>query len=429
MKIFAVTGKPIFHSKSPVMFNRAFKETGIDAIYLKLSAMTAAEALKTAKAIGISGLNVTSPFKEDMMKLVDEFSQQVNKIKSINSVVIEGEKTTGHNTDYLGVRGALENTGVEFEGKKAVVLGAGGAGRAALSGLMDCGIEPVIINRTLEKAQQAAGEIGCRFSPIENLASEISRADILISCISDSGGVVNPSLLRKSLVVLDANYRGSSLLDDARDAGCIIAEPLDWLLYQALPAFEIFTGISTDKEVMRKALQEDNAEKKSNIAIVGFMGSGKSMTARHIGEKTGRIVVDLDKEIEKREGRTITKIFEQDGEETFRKIEAETLEKFLKGKNQVVSCGGGAVLYEKNVGILKNSSITVWLWAGVDDILKRTEKNNNRPLLDTGDRRGRIEYLLSRRIDFYAKSADMIINTGEHTADETARIIIDEVCE
>jgi shikimate dehydrogenase len=428
LKLFAVTGKPVFHSKSPVMFNGAFRSSGINASYLKLAADSAGEALRTAKSIGISGLNVTSPFKEDIMNYIDDLSDESKKIGAVNTVVIKNGKTTGYNTDFFGVTGALTNAGVELQGRKAVVSGAGGAGRAAAFGLKQAGADVVLINRTPGKAEKAADDIGCRFALIGRIEEEVSRADILVSCVTGSSRILNTEALRKNLVVLDANYRESSLIADVEKAGCKIIHPLNWLLYQAIPAFELFVGTSPDVQIMRESLYETSVDDKNNIALIGFMGTGKTFAAHETGLKTGMNVVDLDTVIENQAGRTITDIFKNDGEIVFREIESEMLKKVMTENNQVISCGGGVVLSAENRKILRSNSAIVWLWAGLEKILQRTDSDNNRPLLETEDRRAKIEKLLKERIHLYAETADLIINTEEHKPDEIAGIIVDEIC-
>ena len=142
-QVFAVTGNPILHSKSPQMFNAAFQELGIDAVYSRLAATSAEEAIACARAIGIQGLNVTAPFKEDVRGYLDTVDESANKINAVNTITLDSEshELKGYNTDHFGVVAAIEGHGISLEGKKAVVLGAGGAGRAAVYALENAGAE------------------------------------------------------------------------------------------------------------------------------------------------------------------------------------------------------------------------------------------------------------------------------------------------
>ena len=114
--IYAVAGRPIFHSGSPRMFNAAFKELALDAVYIRLAASTAEEVLSTAREVGIKGLNVTSPFKSDMLPLLDEVDADARRVGSVNTVIERNGRFIGHNTDISGVIGALKDSNFEPRG-------------------------------------------------------------------------------------------------------------------------------------------------------------------------------------------------------------------------------------------------------------------------------------------------------------------------
>lgn len=133
-RIFASTGMPIMHSASPQMHNAGFAELGIDAVYTRLAAGSAREALEVARQIGMAGMNITAPFKEEMVKLLYNGDARVRKLGAVNTVKFAGKKAFGFNTDADGVAGALAEKRVKIRGKNAVVLGAGGAAKAAGDG-------------------------------------------------------------------------------------------------------------------------------------------------------------------------------------------------------------------------------------------------------------------------------------------------------
>jgi shikimate dehydrogenase len=146
------------------------------------------------------------------MRFLNNVEDNARKIGAVNTIVIERGKFIGYNTDIIGVRDALLVNGVDLRGKKAVVMGAGGAARAAIFALQTEGTDVVISNRTFEKAKKIAEALGCRASKMENLDGELENTDMLISCIPSTERMVNPHLLRKELVILDANYRGDAKL-------------------------------------------------------------------------------------------------------------------------------------------------------------------------------------------------------------------------
>jgi shikimate dehydrogenase len=253
--IYAVAGNPVFHSRSPGMFNAAFKELSLDAVYIRLAASTAEEVLSTAREVGIKGLNITSPFKTDVIPFLDEVEADAQRVGSVNTVVERDGRLIGYNTDVAGVVGALQESDFEPKGKKAVVVGAGGAGRAAALALLSSGADVVLVNRTAAKADEAAQILGCDALPLEHIGDALKGAHLLISSISSNERVIEPSLLSKELTLLEANYgRPTALLRDATDAGCRVIDGRLWLLHQALPAFTLFTGKGAPAKHMRKAL-------------------------------------------------------------------------------------------------------------------------------------------------------------------------------
>ncbi len=240
-KIYAVAGNPVFQSRSPRMFNAAFRELALDAVYTRLAASTAEEVIKTARDVGIDGLNITSPFKADVIPYLDEVEADARKIGAVNTVVQSAGRFVGYNTDVAGVLGALKESGFEQAGKKTVVLGAGGAGRAAALALLSSGADVVIVNRSFQRAEEAAGILQCSALPIERIDEALKGAHLLISTISSDERVIEPSLLSRELTVLEANYaRPTALVQDATRVGCTVIDGRLWLLHQALPAFTAF---------------------------------------------------------------------------------------------------------------------------------------------------------------------------------------------
>ena len=139
------------------MFNTAFRYLGIDAAYVRLAASKAEEVVALAREINIAGLNITSPFKREILRYLDDVEGDARKIGSVNVVVRSGERLVGYNTDVAGVLEALRGSGFDPSGHKAAVLGAGGAGLAACLALVSAGANVVLINRTFDKGRAAAG--------------------------------------------------------------------------------------------------------------------------------------------------------------------------------------------------------------------------------------------------------------------------------
>jgi shikimate dehydrogenase len=428
MKLFAVAGNPILHSRSPEIFQAAFKALGMDNYYyLRFASSRAQEITQAMRDMPVSGFNVTSPFKEKVIPLLEDVDETALKIGAVNMIINEDGRLKGFNTDVTGVEHAFLENGVALAGKKAVVLGAGGAAKAAVAALTAAGADVVVVNRTFKKAEFIAEMFTCKASPIEGLGTEMEEADILVSCLLAGIHIVPVHSLRQGLIVLDANYgETSALVKEGIRNGCTIIDGKEWLLFQGTKAFTYFTGIQPPLEVMRKALYERRTFNRRSIALIGFMGVGKSTIGGHVAKRLKMPHIDVDSEIEKLNSMSIEEIFEKNGEEAFRRMEANEIERAAGLPGRVISCGGGAVLNKSSMNYLRKHCIIVWLWADFDTILKRTGNSGVRPLLKVQNRKSEIEMLLTFRKPYYADASDLCIGTDHKKPGEIAERICNE---
>jgi shikimate kinase len=167
---------------------------------------------------------------------------------------------------------------------------------------------------------------------------------------------------------------------------------------------------------------------KSNIALIGFMGVGKTAVGRALAKRLGKKFVEMDALIERKAGKTIPAIFREDGEVAFRELEIEITGEVSRGKDTVIACGGGIVLNQINIERLKQESRIVYLTASPDIIIKRTSSRAGaRPLLDVADPAKKVAELLKFREPFYRRAADITINTSRRSIDRIVVEIIDRV--
>ncbi len=415
-KLLAVTGNPVLHSKSPLIFNTIFLHLSLDAscIYGRIAAADAEEAMFLFKELGLTGMNVTTPFKNSIIDHLDSIDPAAEKIGGVNTVVRENNHLKGYNTDHLGVTESLKTRGIEIEGKQCVVLGAGGAGQAAVYGLVKKKGEVTIVNRTYDKAVEVARSFGCKTKKVEMLKSLLKNSDILISTLSSTIDIIPAEWLPKKLVVFDANYKKSPLSQKAETKGCTVIKGEEWLLNQAIPAYRYFLGTAPiDKDLVNRVreslLSSPHPTGPKNIALVGFMGSGKSYIGKTLAQKMGFSFKDLDKQLEKRVGRSIPDIFKIEGEAAFRSKEKKVLmEELPHHKNVVYACGGGVVLDKENREILKEHSLVIWLYSTIETALKRIPPST-RPLLDCENPEKKARSILNDRLFSYARTADLIV--------------------
>jgi shikimate kinase len=169
---------------------------------------------------------------------------------------------------------------------------------------------------------------------------------------------------------------------------------------------------------------------KTSIALIGFMGTGKTAVGKVLATKLGREFIELDYLIEQKAGRSIPEIFQQDGEIGFRELEIEATKEVANKKNAVIACGGGIVLNKINIDRLRKECIIVYLMASPSIILKRTSGDENeRPLLAVSDRALQIKELLRFRQPFYQRAADIKIDTSRLNIDSVAERIMEKLRE
>jgi shikimate dehydrogenase len=425
--IFAVAGKPVLHSKSPHIFNRFFQDNSEKAVYTRISAENVSQVLSIFEGLGLSGINITSPFKQTILDRLDKFDPAATAIGAVNTIVKNGDLLKGFNFDHIGVTSSLKEHGLRLEGSDCLVLGAGGAGRAAAYGLIQKGANVTLANRTYDKAVQAADSLGCQASSLENLKSLLEKKEVVVSALAPRINPIAQEWLRPSHTVLDANYPESTLFTMALRQGCAAIPGEEWLLNQAIPVYKLFTGKEIERTSLGDALSSLIQSKKisSNISLIGFMGSGKTTVGSILSKKLGYSFKDIDTKIEEQEGKTIPEIFHLKGEQDFRALEKSQVSDIQHDKKTVFACGGGIVLDPDNCDRLSRNSIVIWLYASLDSCLQRIDPIS-RPLLKTQGEGENPEILFQTRIPHYARTADLVVKS-EGDPEKTAENIYEEI--
>ncbi len=428
VELFAVAGRPILHSLSPVIFGAAFRSTGRHAIYSRLAVDTAEECLRLARELGLRGMNVTSPLKEEILPLLDSLDPAAQAIGAVNCVVARGGKLVGHNTDPAGVRAMLDAAGIRPAGAKAALLGAGGAARAAVYALVEGGAADVlIVNRSADRGRRTAADFGARFAPWEDADRAVADADLVFSCLPTTVAPLDPAWLREGQVVLDANYKSPRLSEVARQAGCRYAGGRDWLLGQALEAYRVFLREEPPAAAMAEALAATAIPgSPDRIALSGMMGTGKTATAEWLAKELALDWLDTDRLVERSADCTISELFARQGEAAFRNLESEMVDQAVSGPPAVIALGGGALISSANRARVAAEAAVVWLWADVDTCFHRA-RGETRPLLAVADPRARLRFLLAQRLDSYSGTADLIVDTVSRSPHEVACKILEEI--
>jgi shikimate dehydrogenase len=270
-KIVGIIGYPIRHTLSPLMHNSAFMHIGLDYVYIPMEVqpLDLKRAVQSMKYLNITGINVTVPYKEEVISYLDEILTDARTIGAVNTIHNSNGRLLGYNTDGEGFISSLRNDGkVKTEGKRVVLFGAGGVGRAIGTKLAGAGISVMhIYDIDLNKQGSLTKHIKKTY-PKSNVcaiqASELKEAvrnaDVLINAtpIGMHRGdpcVVEPKLLHKKLFVFDAVYNTETrLLKEARKRGIGAINGLGMLIYQGALSFKIWTGREAPLEIMKKAV-------------------------------------------------------------------------------------------------------------------------------------------------------------------------------
>lgn len=359
-----------------------------------------------------TGLNVTIPYKKAVIQYCDTLSDCAAALGAVNTLVRRDGKLIGHNTDYYGFKSMVEKCGVSVNGKKALVLGSGGASATVKKVLEDMGAFVIVISRTgpnhygnlhLHTDAQVivnATPVGM-YPDVDACPIDISIFDML-ECVLDL--IYNP-----------ANTR---LLQSAQARNIPCENGLWMLVAQAKESSEWFTGQKIPDEKIGKIYRAIRAQME-NIVLIGMPGCGKSTIGRELAVKLGKGFVDTDAEIERKAQMPIPKIFENHGEAYFRQLETEAIACISKQSGAVIATGGGCVTRPENYPHLHQNSTIIWLQRDLS--LLPTE---GRPLSQSN----RLESLLAARAPLYADFSDIRIDNNG-ASENTIQHILDHLQE
>lgn len=270
-RVCGLIGDPISHSLSPIIHNAAFSHLKLDFVYLAFDVKPSEleNAMNGIRGLGIHGLNVTMPHKKSVLRFLDEVDQTAKFLGVVNTILNKKGRLCGFNTDGFGALRALKENSFDLSGKKALLLGAGGAAKAIALSLAEEVEELTILNRTLEKARELEDKLNQQFdvkvksdtlSPI-NVEKYLRDSDILVNATSlgmhpkFGKSIVSLENLRSDLSVMDIVYNPieTRLVENARAAGARVITGVEMLLHQGAVSFEIWTGCPAPVDVMRKA--------------------------------------------------------------------------------------------------------------------------------------------------------------------------------
>jgi 3-dehydroquinate dehydratase/shikimate dehydrogenase len=287
-KVYGVAGNPIRSSLSPIMMNTAFRRETVNAVYLALQTARLADLLKLVHEIPIQGLSITMPLKEEILPHLEQTDPLSAKIGAVNTIRLLDGKLYGFNTDVAGILGPLEKR-IALRGAKVLVLGAGGAARAAVFGLRDRGAEVFILNRTAETAQKLARQSGSKTIKKDAIAK--TTFDIVVNAtpVGMAGNKATPILEAKDLntrLVFDLVYNPleTPLIHLARQKGIPFITGIEMFVQQGARQFEIFTGKPAPEEEMFRVVLHALRQQAESAAAEAPAAEPKPKAAKSAAE-------------------------------------------------------------------------------------------------------------------------------------------------
>ena len=405
MKKFGLIGEKLSHSFSPKIhsllgeYEYRLYEMPVEAIKIFLN------------NTDTTGLNVTIPYKKEVIKYCSELSPIAQKLMSVNTLIKRPDGTFfGDNTDYYGFTYMINKSNIKIAGKKVLVLGDGGAAATVKAVVTD----------------QFAGEMVVISRKGENNYGNISRhydGEIIINATSvgmypnNGFSVINIKDFPECKCVFDLIYNPAKtkLMLDAEKLGIPSFNGLSMLVAQAKKSSELFTNNSIDDHIIEK-ITDEISKRTKNIILIGMPGCGKTTIGASLAKITGRVFIDIDEEIVRYAKKEIPDIFKNDGEEKFREIETEMLEKYTKLNSTVISAGGGVVTKERNRNLIRQNSTVIFIERNIDLLATK-----GRPLSYNKD----LLTLYNNRIKAYNEWSDHTVEnkTPDHAVQEIKELL------
>lgn len=358
------------------------------------------------------GLNVTIPYKKAVIPYLSGISPEAEKIGSVNTILSATEGLFGYNTDYAGFLYMARHAGIEFSGKKVLILGTGGTSATVCAAVKDQGARDVIVvSRSGEVTYQnlylhSDSQIVINTTPVgmyPNNAETLIDLESLPDCEGVLDVIYNPLC--------------TNLILQARERKIAYGSGLVMLTAQAKYASDLFLDRTADDSIIDSTVDQ-MIRRMQNIVFIGMPGSGKSTIGKKIADRMGRIFVDTDIEIVKQSGKEISRIFSEDGEAVFRKAERDVIQENGKKNGLVISTGGGAILDKSNRMALRQNGKVIFLERSLEALSMDGRPLSLNPTV--------LSQMYQYRLPFYEDCCDeRVIN--DHSIESTIQQIMQKL--
>lgn len=458
-KVWGIIADPVEHSMSPALQNFYAERLGVNGTYVpfRVEKDEVEAALKGAHSLHIQGLSVTVPHKQRVIDYLARIDETAAAIGAVNTLVYTKEGYKGYNTDVPGLLCCVQEAGFPLEGRDCILIGAGGAAKAAAYMLLkEKAAKIYLLNRTVERAASMALELnqkkGWEHKVIPLALSDYERIPEgrYLAVQSTTVGmdphigaapIEDPAFYKKISQAVDVIYTPAEteFMRRVRNAGGTAVNGLSMLIYQGLLSFELWNpGVSVDRETVREAAgriealleakKKERLRAGKGIVLIGFMGTGKTCVGAAYAKRHDLPLIDTDQVIEEKTGMSVAAFFSSRGEEAFRQMETQVLRELSrKSGPMVISSGGGLPMREENRELLRQLGTVVCLKASPDTILERLGEDCSRPLLQGEEVRQRVEQLMAKREPIYESAAHYFVTVDGKTVEEAVLAIEEKV--
>ncbi len=344
-----------------------------------------------------TALNVTIPYKKDVIPYLDEMDEHAKAIGAVNTIVNRDGKLKGYNTDFTGFLYMVKKHNVHMEGKKVLIIGNGGASAAIQAVVQHESAGSMVIVDVVP----GNGAISYDEMFSSHLDAEIIINTSPIGMYPRIGNApIDISMFHKCEAVLDVIYNPilTRLCFEAQEMDIKRVNGLEMLIAQAKQSVEFFLDKSIDDQIIDDIYQ-DMLRERCNIVLIGMPSAGKTPIGKMLENRMQKEFIDLDDIIIEKAGKSIPEIFEESGEAGFRAIETEAAIEVSKLNNKIIATGGGTIKHKVNMDYLRQNGITIFIDRDVDKLIS---SDPNRPLSKSTDA---LEKMHAERLPLYQKYA------------------------
>lgn len=399
--LYGLIGAKLGHSYSKIIHEQL---AGYQ--YELIPLPTEAEARAFMERRAFTAINVTIPYKQLVIPYCDEIDPKAKAIGAVNTIVNRGGKLYGYNTDYAGFAYLARAHNIDFAGKTVLILGTGGTHSTVEAVCRDGGAGAIL-------SASRTGKFGAL-----TYNEAMRRRDVQIIVNTTPCGMypnvgqclLDPTAFPALEAVLDVIYNPfrTELLLRAEEHGITAAGGFEMLVAQAVYAAQHFTGRFYATDSVIPTASRRLRRQLANVSLIGMPGCGKSTIGAALAKRLGKTFVDLDEEIERRTGNNIPDIFAREGEEAFRRYEAETLADVAKHTGQIIACGGGVIKNPANVRALRQNGSVLWVQRPLGKLA-----TGGRPLSQGG---AALKQLQAERTPLYQAAADAVLDNSSTLA-------------